>query len=85
MLYQELFLPSWKFPSIEGYFVSLVNLVIYGGSCSFTVNDIANVTACSGSNVVLVLQLQLHRPIYGRLTLVVQVGLTWLMGLFILG
>jgi hypothetical protein len=37
-IYQELFL-RWRTTSLIAF-----NLVIYGGSCSFTVNDIANVT-----------------------------------------
>jgi hypothetical protein len=32
--------------------VALMNEVIYGGNCSFTVNNIANVSACSGQNAV---------------------------------
>lgn len=40
--------PSSETPTL----IDLVNLVIYGGSCSFTVNDIANVPACPGANVV---------------------------------
>ena len=32
--------------------VALMNEVIYGGNCSFTVNDITNVSTCSGLNAV---------------------------------
>ena len=32
--------------------VALMNEVIYGGNCSFTVNNISNVSACSGLNAV---------------------------------
>jgi hypothetical protein len=42
MLYQELFLQLESFHQVKRYFNWF--LVIYGGSCSFTVNDIANVT-----------------------------------------
>jgi hypothetical protein len=40
--------PSTEFPAL----IDLVNLVLYGGACSFTVNDISSVSACAGSNAV---------------------------------
>ena len=53
------------FPSGEtATLIALVNLVIYGGSCPFTVNDIANVTACSGSNVVFSVSTTAATPTY---------------------
>jgi hypothetical protein len=32
--------------------IALVNQVVYGNTCSFTINSIANVTTCSGTNAV---------------------------------
>ena len=40
--------PSGESPAL----IALVNQVIYGGTCSFTINGITNVSTCSGSNAV---------------------------------
>jgi len=53
------------FPSTETQtLIDLVNLVIYGGSCSFTINDIANVSACSGSSAVFTVSTTGGSPAY---------------------
>ena len=40
-------------PTNEGQvLIDLVNLVIYGSSCPFTINNIVSVSACSGGNAV---------------------------------
>ncbi|MFV5697157.1 T9SS sorting signal type C domain-containing protein [Flavobacterium sp. ZT3R17] len=39
-------------PTETTVLVALVNAIIYGGSCSFTVTDPSNVAACSGYNAV---------------------------------
>jgi hypothetical protein len=52
--------PSGESPAL----IDLVNTVIYGGSCSFTINNVANVTACSGSNAVFTVTTTGTSPIY---------------------
>jgi hypothetical protein len=44
--------------------VDLVNLYIYGGNCTFTVNNIANVSACLGSNAVFTVTTNANSPQY---------------------
>ena len=53
------------FPSTETTaLIDLVNLIIYGGSCSFIINNIANVVTCSGSDAVFTVTTNTSSPSY---------------------
>ncbi|KIA86818.1 hypothetical protein [Flavobacterium sp. AED] len=53
------------FPSTEtSTVIDLVNLVIYGGSCIFTITDIASVSACSGFNAIFTVTTNGGSPTY---------------------
>jgi len=43
---------------------SLVNQVLYGATCSFTVNDVLNVTTCAGSNATFTVSTNAISPSY---------------------
>jgi hypothetical protein len=44
--------------------VTLVNQYVYGGSCPFTITDIANISTCSGSNAVFTVTTNASSPSY---------------------
>lgn len=53
------------FPSSEtSSVIDLVNLVIYGGSCTFTITDIASISSCSGSNAIFTVSTNGSSPTY---------------------
>ncbi|TDD99604.1 T9SS sorting signal type C domain-containing protein [Flavobacterium cellulosilyticum] len=53
------------FPSGEtAELIGIVNTVIYGGDCTFIVNNISNATVCSGSNVVFTVSTSGTTPTY---------------------
>ncbi|MBC7749692.1 MAG: T9SS sorting signal type C domain-containing protein [Methylotenera sp.] len=55
--------PAGTLPT-DSALVILMNEAIYGGSCPFTVNNIDNVTACSGSNIVFIITTNAATPSY---------------------
>ena len=53
------------FPSSEGpVLIDLVNLVIYGGTCSYTISNISNVSSCSGANATFSVTTSGSSPLY---------------------
>ena len=58
-------IPGTSIPATESAsLITLVNQAIYGGSCSFTINDIASVSACSGNNAVFTVTTAATSPTY---------------------
>jgi hypothetical protein len=52
--------PTGESPTL----ISLVNTIIYGGDCSFTINNIANVSACSGDTKTFAVVTSGSSPLY---------------------
>jgi hypothetical protein len=56
--------PGSLVPSSEGVLVDLVNIIIYGGSCPFTISGTINSSACVSGNAIFTVSVSESSPSY---------------------